>query len=85
MSERPSVRLICSRTCCPGVSRAADAAQADSFTAVQAESGGVRTFGQLQRQHAHAHQVGAVDALEGCGDHRLDPEQHGAFGGPVAR
>ena len=38
-----------------------------------------------QRQHAHADQVGAVDALEAFGDHRLHAEQHGALGGPVAR
>jgi hypothetical protein len=28
---------------------------------------------ELERQHAHAHQVGAVDALERLGDHRRTP------------
>src|SRR5690606_10504153 len=42
------------------------------------------TIGELQRQHAHADQVAAVDSLVAGGDHGLDPEQHCAFGGPVA-
>ena len=37
-----------------------------------------------QRQHAHAHQVRAVDALEALGDHRLHAEQEGALRRPVA-
>ena len=40
---------------------------------------------ELQRQHAHADQVRAVDALEALDDHRLDPEQQRALGRPVAR
>jgi hypothetical protein len=39
---------------------------------------------ELQRQHAHADQVAAVDALEAARDHRLDAEQLRALGGPVA-
>ena len=31
---------------------------------------------ELQRQHAHADEVGAVDALEALDDDRLDAEQH---------
>src|SRR3546814_7114962 len=37
---------------------------------------------ELQRQHAHAHQVRAVDALEGLDDDRLHAEQTRALGGP---
>ena len=40
---------------------------------------------ELQRQHAHAHQVGAMDALEAARDDGLDAEQLRAFGCPVAR
>ena len=40
---------------------------------------------ELQRKHAHADQVRAVDALEALGDDRADAEQHGALGRPVAR
>ncbi|MBC7657200.1 MAG: aconitate hydratase AcnA, partial [Frankiaceae bacterium] len=40
---------------------------------------------ELQRQHAHADQVGAVDALERAGDDRLHAQQLGALGRPVAR
>ena len=40
---------------------------------------------KLQRQHAHADQVGAVDALEALGDDGLDTRQTHALGGPVAR
>ena len=38
---------------------------------------------ELQGQHAHADQVGAVDALEALGDDGPDAEQGGALGGPV--
>ena len=41
-------------------------------------------FRELQRQHAHAHEVGAVDALEALRDDGLHAEQAGALGGPVA-
>ena len=39
---------------------------------------------QLQRQHAHPHQVAAVDALEALGDHRPHAQQRRALGRPVA-
>ncbi len=39
---------------------------------------------ELQRQHAHAHEVGTVDALEAARDHRLDAQQLRALGRPVA-
>ncbi len=38
---------------------------------------------ELQRQHAHAHQVGAVDALKAARHHGLDAQQLRALGGPV--
>jgi hypothetical protein len=42
-------------------------------------------FGELQRQHAHADQVRAVDALEAFDDHGAHAEQGGALRRPVAR
>ena len=41
------------------------------------------SFWELQRQHTHPDQVGAVDPLEALGDHRTDTEQIGALGCPV--
>ncbi len=40
---------------------------------------------ELQWQHAHAHQVRAVNALVALGHHNLYAQQLRAFGGPVAR
>ena len=40
---------------------------------------------ELKRQHAHADQVRAVDALEALGDDGPDAEQARPLGGPVAR
>ena len=45
----------------------------------------VLAFLEHQRQHAHADQVRAVNALEALGDHRLHAQQHRAFRRPVAR
>src|SRR5690606_19351657 len=39
---------------------------------------------ELQRQHSHAGQVGAVNTFETLRDHRLHTQQAGAFGCPVA-
>src|SRR5262249_25815988 len=39
----------------------------------------------LQRQHAHADQVAAVDALVALGEHEPDPAQDRALRGPVPR
>ena len=39
---------------------------------------------ELQRQDAHADQVGAVDALKALSDHRADAQQLGALSRPVA-
>src|SRR4051794_20453082 len=51
----------------------------------QPEGLGVLSLGVLQREHAHADQVRAVDPLVGLRDDRLDAEQRRALGGPVAR
>src|SRR5690349_12147238 len=41
--------------------------------------------GELQRQHAHADEIGAVDPFEAFRDDRLDAQKLRAFGRPVAR
>ena len=53
--------------------------------AVEAQGGGVGPAGVGEGEDPHHHQVGAVDALEGLGQHRPHPEQVGALGRPVAR
>ena len=57
----------------------------DHLVATQAEAVHRVAGLELQRQHAHADQVAAVDALEALGDHRLDAQQLRALGRPVAR
>jgi len=47
--------------------------------------GGPLAVGELQRQHAHHHQVGAMDALVALGDHEPDAQQPRTPGRPVAR
>ncbi len=62
-----------------------DAFDVEGLGAVELE----RTCGladrELQRDNAHADEVGAVDALERLGDDGLDAEQAGALGCPVTR
>src|SRR3546814_10298996 len=50
---------------------------------VQRQARGARL--ELQRQRAHADQVGAVDTLEAFGDDRLDARQTHGLGRPVTR
>ncbi len=57
----------------------------EGLGAGQAQRGRVLAIPELQRQHTHAHQVGAVDTLERLGQHGTHPQQAGALGGPVAR
>src|SRR5829696_9065745 len=64
---------------------AVEAGDRDLLLAREPERRRRLALGELQRQHAHADQVGAVDALEGLRDHRAHAEQVGALGGPVAR
>ena len=64
---------------------AIDTIDVEGFAAVQPQRADAVAILELQRQHAHADQVRAVDALEAAGDDRPDSEQHGALGRPVAR
>ena len=52
--------------------------------AVQAQRVCILAVKEVQRQHAHADQVGPVDAFEAAADHRLDAQQLRALGGPIA-
>jgi hypothetical protein len=61
-----------------------DAADIEGLGPGQAQGGGGLAGAVLQRQHAHADQVGPVDALEGLDQDRAHAEQQGALGGPVA-
>src|SRR5699024_6519238 len=61
------------------------AGDVEGLGAVQAQAFGVFAVNEGQRQHAHADQVGAVDALVAFGNHGLDAEQARALGRPVAR
>ena len=38
---------------------------------------------ELERQHAHVHEIAAMNPFEGLGDHGFDAQQQRAFGGPV--
>ena len=62
-----------------------DAERCRALAAVELEGLAVGAVLELQRQHAHADEVGAVDALEALDDHGADAEQSRALGRPVAR
>ena len=51
---------------------------------VQSQGVGALTLRELEGDHTHADEVGAMDALEGLGDHGLDTQQGRALGRPVA-
>ena len=57
----------------------------ESFGAVDCERLAVDPRLKLQRQRAHADQIGAVDTLEAFGHDRFHACQAHAFGGPVTR
>src|SRR5205807_10119759 len=63
----------------------AEAVDAELLPAAQPQRLPALAALELQRQDAHADQVGAVDALEALGDHRADAEQERALGRPVPR
>ena len=57
----------------------------EGFGAVDAVGVAVFTGFEFERQHAHADEVGAVDALKPFGDNGFDTGQTHAFGRPVTR
>ncbi len=82
---RPSSAVASTVRRCVRCDAARDAADREALAAVEAERGSRLAVDVLQRKHAHAHEVGAVDALEALGDHGADAEQQRALGRPVAR
>ena len=56
----------------------------EGLGAVQAERLGALSGRELEGDHTHADEVGAVDALKGLGDDGLDTQQGRALGRPVA-
>src|SRR5579863_9227244 len=64
---------------------AVEAGDLVALAASQAERLAVATVDELQRQHAHADQVGAMDTLEALGDHGAHAQQQGTLRRPVAR
>ncbi len=63
---------------------AAQAFDVEFLIALQAKRFGVLAVHEFQGQDAHAHQVGAVDALEGLGDDSFHALQQRTLGRPVA-
>ena len=57
----------------------------EGLLAGEAQLVGVLAGDELERDDAHEHQVGPVDALERLGDHELDVLHPHALGGPIAR
>src|SRR5262249_32985804 len=62
-----------------------EAPQRDLLVALQSQRLPGGAFLEGQRQHAHAHQVGAMDALEALADDRAHAEQARSLRRPVAR
>ena len=67
-----------------GLDAVAEAGDVVDFGAVEVERFGADTFEELEREDAHADEVGTVDALEAFGHDGFDAEEAGAFGCPVA-
>src|SRR5688572_32296063 len=64
---------------------ALEAADVQHFRTVQAKRATRHACGELERQHAHADEVRAMNALEGLGQDRANAEEARALRGPVAR
>ena len=62
-----------------------DAGDVERLGAIEFQRRRGFALGELQRDHAHADQVRAVNTLERFGDDRAHAEQAGALGRPVAR
>jgi hypothetical protein len=60
-------------------------ADRDLLIALHAERLPGGAFFEHQWHHAHAYQIGAMDAFERLRDHRAHAEQNRALGSPVAR
>src|SRR3954467_5078289 len=63
---------------------AVQTADRNGFVALEPKCLPGRSFLEHKWDHAHSDQVGAMDAFERLRDDGANPEQGGAFGGPVA-
>ena len=64
--------------------QARDAFDVEGLGAIEAEALGALAFDELEREDAHADEVGAVYPLVALGYDRLYTQKQGTFGGPVA-
>src|SRR5579863_1181509 len=55
------------------------------LAAVEPEACAALPLHELQREHAHADQVAAMNSLEALGDNRTHSKQLRTFRGPIAR
>ena len=78
----PSAQVTRTVTTPRGCSVVAHADDVEALAAGDLQRRGVLAVAELQRQHAHVHQVAAVDALEALRDHRLHAEQQRALSPP---
>ena len=58
--------------------------QIKRLTAIELQRRGARVVFELTRQHTHADEIAAMDALEALSDDDLHSKQQRAFCGPVA-
>ena len=82
---RPALRRRLHRQLLSRSQALGHAGDVERLLASQPERGGVLARLELQRKHAHPHQVTAVDALEALGDDRPHAEELRPLGRPVAR
>src|SRR5437588_7223452 len=69
----------------PGVEGCGETGDVELLLAGQAERLHALPRGQLQREHTHSDEVGAMNALEALGDDGAYAQQHRALRRPVAR
>jgi len=69
----PSLRVMRQITSIARLDAGGETGKIEQLAAVETKSLAGHAILELQRQHAHAHEVGAVDALEALGDHGLHP------------
>ena len=79
----PSLVVAVTFTSCSGLRSVVDLDVERSF-AGEAQAAAVLALLVLQRQHAHADQIAAVNSLEAFGDDGFHAQQIDALGGPVA-
>ena len=85
VKARPSASTVTSNGSGPSAAIASSPSDAVALVAGEPERGRRLPRLELEREHTHAHEVRAVDALVALGEHRAHAEQERALRGPVAR